>query len=355
MKHFNTISILVLLMVIIISFSSCQKEEFGPQCKNCDETPITNTSSTDVLIINEGTFGWNNASVTLYNKNTHNTHQNVFKNANNGLNLGDVAQSFLQIGTKGYVVVNNSNKIEVVSMSNFTSITTITGFNSPRYMLPINANKAYVSDLYSNSIQVVDLNTNSISKNIAVSGWTEQMVMHNDTAYICDMTNNNILVVNTTTDVLIDSIKVGKSPNSIVLDKNNQIWVLCSGGFNVENPKLIQFNPSNRSIAQTLIFTNINESPSNLTLNGTKDMLYFLNNHVYQLPIASSNLPSSAIINSSSNIFYGLGIDPTNNDIYVADAVDYVQNGIVYRYSSAGSLIHQFNTGVIPGNFWFVE
>ncbi|MGE0560476.1 MAG: DUF5074 domain-containing protein [Flavobacteriales bacterium] len=343
------------IVFILIMFTGCSKEEFGPQCLNCDETPITQTSAADVLIINEGTFGWNNASVTLYNKNTNNVNQNVFKNANNSSNLGDVAQSFIQIGNKGYIVVNNSNKIEVVNMSNFTSTATITGFNSPRYMLPINSSKAYVSDLYSNSIQVVNLNSNSISKNIAVSGWTEQMVLFNDTAYVCDMTNNNILIVNTITDVLVDSVKVGKSPNSIVLDKNNQLWVMCSGGFSVENPKLIQFNPANRTITQTLTFPNIADSPGSLTLNGSKDVLHFINSNIYQMNINSTTLPFSALISSNSNIFYGLGVDPKNNDVYVADAIDYVQNGKVYRYSSSGNLIHQFTAGIIPGNFWFIE
>ncbi len=346
---------LIHIVILFALFTGCTKEEFGPQCLSCDETPITQTSITDVLIINEGTFGASSSSISLYNKNTNNVNQNVFKNANNVPNLGDVAQSFMQIGSKGYVVVNNSNKVEVVNMSNFTSTATITGFNSPRYMLPINSNKAYVSDLYSNSIQVVNLVSNTISKNIAVSGWTEQMVLFNDTAYVCDMTNNNILIINTITDVLIDSIKVGKSPNSIVLDKNNQLWVLCSGGFSVENPKLIQLNPTNRSISQTLTFPNIADSPSSLTLNGNKDVLHFINSNIYKMNISSTTLPSSVLISSNSNIFYGLGVDPSNNDIYVADAIDYVQNGIVFRYSSSGNLIHQFTAGIIPGNFWFIE
>lgn len=342
-------------IILLLIIFSCKKEEIGPQCLNCNETPISNTSSTDVLIINEGTFGWTNASISLYNKENNNVNQNVFKNANNGTNLGDVAQSFLQINDKGYIVVNNSNKIEVVNISDFTSLATITGFNSPRYMLKINDSKAYVTDLYSNSIQIVNLNSNTISGNISVPGWTEQLVLHNDTAYVCDMKNNNILIINTTTDVLVDSIKVGISPNSLVIDKNNQLWVMCSGGFNEENARLIQINPINRAIVQTFTFSDINNSPSSLSINRNKDQLYFINNSVYQMNISSNNLPSTPIITNSGNIFYGLGIDPRNNDIYVSDAIDYVQNGMVFRYSASGSLIYQFSAGIIPGNFWFIE
>lgn len=342
-------------IILLLTIFSCKKEDIGPQCLNCDEPPISSTSSTDVLIINEGTFGWSNASITLYNNSNNNVNQNVFKNANNVTSLGDVAQSFLQINDKGYIVVNNSNKIEVVNISDFTSLTTITGFNSPRYMLKINNSKAYITDLYSNSIQILNLNSNSISGNISVQGWTEQLVLHNDTAYVCDMTNNNILIINTTTDVLVDSIKVGISPNSLVIDKNNQLWVMCSGGFNEENARLIQINPINRAIVQTFTFSDINNSPSSLSINRNKDQLYFINNSVYQMNISSNSLPSIPIITNSGNIFYGLGIDPRNNDIYVSDAIDYVQNGMVFRYSASGSLIYQFSAGIIPGNFWFIE
>lgn len=342
------------IVLILLLLTACAKEEFGPQCIICG-TPITNTSSTDVLIINEGTFGMSKASITKYNKIDNSVNNNVFKNANNVTSLGDVAQSFLQINDKGYIVVNNSNKVEVVKMNDFKSVATITGFNSPRYMLKINNAKAYVTDLYSNSIQIVNLNSNTISGNIVVPGWTEQLVLHNDTAYVCDMTNNNILIINTLTDVLVDSIKVGISPNSLKLDKNNQLWVLCSGGFNEENARLMQINPADRNIVQSFTFSNINHSPGSLMLNGNKDNLYFINNSVYQMSITSNSLPSTPIVTNTGNIFYGLGIDPKNNDIYVSDAIDYVQNGMVFRYSASGSLIHQFTAGIIPGSFWFIE
>lgn len=334
---------------------SCKKTELGPQCISCDETPITNTTSSDVLILNEGNFGWSNASISIYNKESHSLHNNVFKNANNGVSLGDVAQSFLQIDDKGYIVVNNSGKIEVVNTNDFKSVATINGFNSPRFMLKINSQKAYVTDLYSSSIQIVNLQSNTIVGNIPTPGWTEQLVLLNDTAYVCDMKNNNILLINANNDQLIDSVKVGISPNSIVLDKNNKLWVLCSGGFSQENARLFQFNPSNRTVEKILTFSNINDSPNSLCTNGNKDELFFINNHVYKVLISDTVIPATPIISTNGNIFYGLGIDPENNDIYVADAVDYVQNGIVFRYTSSGSLITYFTTGLIPSKFWFIN
>ena len=127
----------------------------------------------------------------------------------------------------------------MVDINSFSSIATITGFTSPRYILPISTNKAYVTDLYSNSIQIVDLISNSISGSIALSGWTEELLLHNDTVYVCDVSNDNLLIINPNNNTLIDSVKLGVQPNSIVKDQNNKLWIMCDGGFNESNPKLM--------------------------------------------------------------------------------------------------------------------
>ena len=345
----------ILAISTLLLLFSCKKDKLGPQCISCEDNLVQNTANTDVLIINEGNFGWGNSSLTLYNKANNQLTQNVYWQQNNNTALGDVAQSMTQFNGLGYIIVNNSSKIEVVRMDNFSSVATISGFNSPRYFLPINNNKAYVTDLYSNSIQIVNLINNSISGNIAVNGWTEELLQYNDSVYVCDMTNDQLLIINPLNDALIGSVSVGESPNSLVIDKNNKIWILCSGGISSTNPKLIRFNPANRTIEQTYVFPNISQSPNNLKINAASDVLYFLNDGVFQYGISDTTLPSTAIIPSNGNIFYGLGIDPTNNDIYVADAIDYVQNGVVFRYSSSGNLIHQFNAGIIPNGFLFIH
>ena len=344
----------IIFLFIVPLMISCSKEKLGPQCISCN-TEETATQTTDVLIVNEGTFNWNNASISLYQPSHKNVLQNIFSQANSSIPLGDVAQSITQLNNKAYIVVNNSNKIEVVDIQSFKTTTTITGFTSPRYFLPINTDKAYVTDLYSNSIQIVDLNNNTITGSISTNGWTEELLLHNDSVYVCDMTNENLLVIDPSNHTLIDSVKLGENPNSIVLDQNNKIWVLCSGGINSTLAKLIKFNPQNRTIEATFIFPNISDSPGNLKINTTGDYLYFLNSDVFKMNINETTLPSTPFISNNNNTFYGLGIAPLNDEIYVSDAIDYVQNGVIFRYSSTGSLIDEFNCGIIPGSFLFLH
>lgn len=61
-----------------------------------------------------------------------------------------------------YIVVNNSGKIEVCNPTNLLRVATITGFTSPRFIVPVSASKAYVSDYISNSISIVNLVNNTV-------------------------------------------------------------------------------------------------------------------------------------------------------------------------------------------------
>ena len=118
MNNFTS-NILVGLALFLLTFSSCKKEEFGPQCKNCEENAITPSIQNDVIIVNEGNFGFGNATLTLYNSTNRNIHHGIFQQVNN-YPLGDVAQSAYYFNEKIVVVVNNSNKIEIIDKADFT-------------------------------------------------------------------------------------------------------------------------------------------------------------------------------------------------------------------------------------------
>jgi len=71
------------------------------------------------------------------------------------------------------------------------------------------------------------------------------------------------------------------------------------------------------------------------------------------MPVSSTSLPSQPFITTAGHLFYGLGINP-NGNIFVTDAIDYVQNGWAYQFSqSTGTLIKAYRAGRIPGSFCF--
>ena len=73
------------------------------------------------------------------------------------------------------------------------------------------------------------------------------------------------------------------------------------------------------------------------------------------MPVEAKNPPSEPIIASDGTIYYSLTISPENGDIYVGDAIDYTQNGVVMRYSADGDLLDTFSVGINPGNFCWRE
>lgn len=341
-------SITFYFLLFTFYFFSCQSdkpESISPQSVNLD-------AKNAVYISNEGNFQFGNASISYLNTADSSFSEDIFKTSNNR-SLGDVCQSICFFNNKAYIVVNNSGRIEVVDAASFKSTGSINGLRSPRYFLPISHAKAYVSDLYSNSISIIDINTLSKTGSIACPGWTEQMLLLYGKAYVCNMKHDKVYIVNTATDVLEDSIAVGFAPSDIRQDKQGNIWVLCVG----DNQKkiaggLYKINPLTKAVDVSLVFP-VTASVSRLRSNGTNDTLYYLNKGVYQFPISQQTLPSSAFINENGHTFYGLGIQPQTGAVYVSDAIDYVQKGAILIYDQLGKEQRSFKGGIIPGDFYF--
>lgn len=316
-----------------------------------EELPKTNVNY-DLIVLNEGNFRSANASVDFYSSSANERVANVFQNSNGSRPLGDVAQSMIQHLDKYYVVVNNSSKIEVLDAVTLKSVGQITGLNSPRYVLPIENNLAYVSDIYEDKLYKVDLLNFSIVGQLNYGGWIEEMVKVNQYAFLCNRDSNQVIVLDTRNDSLVKKIATNAFPNSLRVDKNDNVWVSCSGN-TTSYAALMQIDGDSLNVLKTMEASSFDQSFGELEINGAGNQLYYLNQDVYQLSIANSTLPSSPIILQNDRLFYALGIHPNSNEIYVCDAIDYVQSGIVFRYSPQGQQIASFRSGIIPGFFFF--
>jgi DNA-binding beta-propeller fold protein YncE len=335
------------------------------------DTLLTNAiaKQAGLFVINEGNFMYDNASLSYYLIDSMNVLNEVFSRTND-VPLGDVALSMNIRDSLGYIVINNSSKIYVINTNTFEYRGKITGLVSPRYIHFVNDRKAYVSDLYARAVSIVDLQNNEVTGIIDVDNGrreynqhpTEQFIPFGEVVFTnCWSFDNQLLVIDTRTDRIADSIEVLRQPNSMVMDRFDRLWVLCDGGiegspYGREVPGLVRINAATRAIERTIYF-NPDDVPSELVINGTGDTLYFINHGIYRQPVASTGEPE-AIINSSSEGmspggFYGLGIDPYTGEIYVADAIDFVRQGRVYRYSPTGLPVDTFKTGIVPGAFCF--
>lgn len=323
-------------------------------CKEKPPTPDPFNYENGVIVINEGNFQAGNASLTYIRRSDDSLRDDVFK-LENERPLGDVAQSVTVVGDKAYIVVNNSGKIEVVDLPSFKSSCTITGMNSPRQLLSIGNNQALVSDLYADAIHLVNLSNCTRTSTIPVGGWTEEIALWGNRAYVAQTGTDQLLVLDAVSPSLIDSITVGREPNSMAIDAHGKLWVLCGNALGQATPRLVRVNLATQQVETDWPFSSAQQSPFRLCMNPGRDSIYFINDGIYRMSILDTQLPSNPWIAKGSHNWYALGVDPVTGYIYAGDALDFQRRGKVYRFSPNSSTpLASFEVGLIPGIFCFL-
>jgi DNA-binding beta-propeller fold protein YncE len=162
------------------------------------------------------------------------------------------------------------------------------------------------------------------------------------------------MVINTANDQVTDSIEVGQEPESMVVDQNNILWVLCNGGWKRDHyAELIGISTLNNTVEKRFTFPSIDDSPTCLQISGDRRTLYYLLNGVRKMSIDAGALPSGIFIPQAGYSFYRIAVNPVNNEIFVTDAVDYQRKGNILRYNSAGALLSVLPADIIPGNMCY--
>lgn len=317
---------------------------------------ITITPNGGVIVINEGLFQTGNATAGYYNI-VDDTYINDLFEPINKRPLGDIFQSMIVFNHNAYLIVNNSEKIEIVNPESFVSTGTINGFLSPRYLLPVSNGKAYVSNYKTNLINIVDLNSKTITGTIGC-GWAklnEEMALSYGKAYVTSPSTDKVYVINTRTDVLEDSITVGRGASNIEEDANGKLWVLCSGKESTgELAGLYRVDPVTNKVEWSMLFADKTIHPSSLESDGTHRVLFYVSKEgVFKFNITDSALPVNPLIARGSMYLYGIGIDPKTGVIYVADAAGFTSDGTVSRYQPDGTFINSFTAGIGPNGFYF--
>ncbi len=350
------------LLIAATALAGCMRWDY-PGIGN----PVGEAAPEGVFVVCEGNFQYGNATLAFYDPADDAVENEVFARAN-GARLGDVAQSMTIALDRGWVVVNNSHVVFAIDPDTFREVGRITGLTSPRYIHFIDPRKAYVTQLYDNRIFIVDPRTYSVTGHITVPGMesgdgsTEQIVADPAGRYVyvnCYSYWNLILKIDTATDTVVDMLEVGVQPRAMVMDRLGRLWVLTDGGYPgspyaYEPPTLVRVDLDTFSVGLRLTFP-LGTLATDLAINGAADRLYFPADALWEMPVTASELPAEPLVPYAGTRYYALTVDPVRGDIYLADAIDYQQPGVVYRYSAAGELLGQFRTGITPTAFCWKE
>ena len=340
-----------------ILLSACSKDPESAK----PVTPSEELFKSGIYIVNEGGFGMSNASIDLYSKDSDKVFTNIFETVN-ARPLGDVAQSLNIINGKGYIILNGSAKIEVISANNAVSLHTITGFSSPRFMVNKDTSRAFVSDWQSNTIKEINLSTYEILRSINVGSGPEGMCVVGNKLYVANSggygLDSTISIIDLSTNLETKKLKVGDAPVAVTLDANGKVWVLCRGSygddFNTSDDdteaKFVKIDPSSETVLSSIQIGLKGDHPDKMKINASKNTFYYLSSYnflpgVFKFNITDQTASTTAFI---SGYYYGIGYDRVSDELYLADAIDFKQRGNVYRYNSAGQLLKTIAAGLIP-------
>ncbi len=361
-----------MLLVVVMLLAACSNSD--PDA----EEEVFDATGQGVFILCEGNFNAGNSTLSYYDPDTKEVQNGIFQRANDR-KLGDTGQSISIRNGVAYVAVENSGIIWGIDVNTFRVRGQLEQRQTehminPRYIHFLSDTKAYVTDLYSPYLTIFNPQTFSSLGSISTQqpdayGYhsTEQMVQHGNRVFTnCWSYSNRILVIDAQSDQLEKTLELTSwQPKSMVLDARGKLWVVTDGGYHTDNESFGDNIPHLYRIdAKTLEIESDQELDPDeggvvLALNPTRDVLYLINNDIYRMSITDAHVPVRPFIEATTNSrgvknkLYGIGVNPRNGDIYVADAVDYSQSGVVLRYDANGKLLDQFRVGINPNGFAF--
>jgi len=302
------------------------------------------------LIVNEGGFQQANATMGLYDRNEFNFQDSFFIQIAQAP-LGDIFQSMYLHGDLAYLVVNNSGTIEVVNLNTAEHLGTITGLHSPRF-IEISGSLGYVTNLFTNEIQVVDLNTLEVIDQIPFPGWSEQLLWLDDQLLISCSNCDFAYLLNPANGEIADSVFVTENTAFLEALPNGNIVAMSSGSFDGSQQPSISLISSDLEILDTRTIDTDNFIDA-ISTDNNGQRLYFADGGVYSIDFVANSLgdPQSFIDTGDTGI-YQISVSP-QGELFITNARDFSGRGEILLFDSNGNKIIEFEAGILPSRVYF--
>lgn len=333
--------------LFILYVSACQQDE-----EIISPVSINSAFEDGFFIINEGGFTNNNASIDFYEYETDSLYKDLYLSQNQE-QLGDIFQSAYKVGSDYYLTINNSGKI-IQTDSLLNKVSSIDELSSPRYMAFFD-DKAFISDLYADLVHVADLTSNTVVNSIQMGSWTEGIISKDSFVIVCLPQEDEVRLIHASTEITIDTLSIAGGPSAILSDQDGYLWVLGSGNYQgTILPSLSKIEIQNDKLNSVF-----SESMNGVTgyfpsicYNPTASEIYIaLGQSIYSQNTTLNELDLTLLFDSDAVNIYGLNFNPNHDEILISDAIDYAQQGIIFRYDLEGNKLSSFKAGLIPNGF----
>lgn len=384
MKRFSLFYIACLILAVV---SSCREDFYIiPSQKQDTGVAPTRGNILGMYVLNEGNMGSNKASIDFLdldeNKPTVHYLRNIYseRNPNVVKELGDVGNDIKIYGSKLWIVVNVSNKVEVATADSCKRITQINIPNC-RY-LAFKDGFAYVSsyvgpvkfdkDAPLGMVYKVDTVDFKKKDSVVVGYQPEELCIVDNKLYVANSGgyrapnyDHTLSEIDLATFKEIRKIKVGLNPHHCQVDHYGQIWVTSRGNYNDVPSRIYRLYKGQNQLYE--VIDSIDTPVSGLSIVG--DSLYYYGS-AWNNATATNNI-SYGLINVrthkiiDTNLFsapqlkaitmpYGIIVNPTDRDFYLMDAKNYVSSGSLLHFKPDGTFDWSVQTGDIPGHATFV-
>ena len=359
-------------------FMGCRKDLQPTKEERQILTPDPASIMKGFYVVNEGNMNMNKASLDYLDLRAGIYRKNIYGTANPEVvkGLGDVANDIGVYGSKLYVVVNISNKVEVLDVKTGKKISQINMINC-RYITFHNG-KAYVSaylgrvgDPSAPRGVVARIDTLSLQeeKRVEVGRQPEEMAIVGEKLYVANSGGysppnyeRTVSVLDLNTFQVVKNIDVGINLHRIKADKYGDLYVTSRGDYYDIPSKLFVIDTQTDALKKSFDI-----GISNLAIDG--DLAYFYgtvfsyltgNNTITYgvLNVKDEVLTDKKFITDGTDkkiiIPYGIAVNPFTRDVYVTDAKDYVSPGALYCFNAEGKMKWSVKTGDIPAHFAFI-
>lgn len=393
MKKF--FSLLVISGILAQGVTGCLKPgEYGYTFTSEDETlagTVVTAGDSEGLyyklfVLNEGQQGTNGAELDFLRITDGKYVNSAFGQMNNNKKLGDVANDIKVYGNTLWLAVTNSGLVVVLDASNEKEIAEFP-IPTPRGVT-FSGDYAYVSSWGYNAspsqnetidvkgaVYRINLSTSqSDSEPIPVGYQPEGIVATRSGSvwvansggvhgYMAGEYERTIQVIEPNFSHVTSTIEVADNLKDLLYDSDNEIvWATSPGDFftvhsGVYPVSVAQLAPIERSAELAAVrFTCASlASEGRLFVIGTDDEWDWAGPRHYNFYMISSNggvekIPfdntAAAVVSNP----YAIQQNPVNGDVYITDAGDYVNPGMLYCFDKNLDLKWKVATGVCPGH-----
>ncbi len=370
----------LIVLTVILMLSGCRKEDLIPLPGTEPTLPPVAEDVAGFYLLNQGNMGSNKATLDFLDATTGQYHRNIYSAANPSVpkELGDVGNALAIYGERLYAVINCSNKVEVMDGRTARRIGKIDIPNCRH--LAFDGGNLYVTS-YAGPVQIsadyrqrgyvarIDTATMAVTDTVVVGFQPDGIAITGRRAYVANsggyMVPNyekTVSVIDLEAMKVVDNIDIAVNLNHVIADHSGCVWISSRGDYYGNRPRLFCFDPSAGKVVAEL------DLPvGSLWLDG--DQLYVVASAWSYLDMADEDVYAIVDTRSRSIVTrnfitdgtdrsirrpYGVAVNPVTKEIYVTDAMNYVNPGNLHCYTPDGELRWTVRTGDVPACFAFL-